>query len=83
MCTSGSAWRGSGSAEIRRQPEAGAGRWRLTACLPTTGIAAYPKSDGTLEKAAWMVNHASMPTTRHYDRRRDEMGLDEVERIRV
>ena len=36
-----------------------------------------------LEKAAAMANHASTRTTQLYVRRRDEMSLDEVERIRV
>ena len=48
-----------------------------------TGISAYLKNGGTLEKAASMANHASTRTTQLYDRRRDEMSLDEVERIRV
>jgi len=34
-----------------------------------------------LEKAAAMANHASTRTTQLYDRRRDEVSLDEVERI--
>jgi integrase len=46
-----------------------------------TGITAYLKNGGTLEKAAAMANHASTRTTQLYDRRRDEMSLDEVERI--
>jgi site-specific recombinase XerD len=48
-----------------------------------TGITAYLKNGGTLEKAAQMANHASTRTTQLYDRRREEMSLDEVERIRV
>ncbi|HKN10308.1 MAG TPA: tyrosine-type recombinase/integrase [Pseudomonadota bacterium] len=48
-----------------------------------TGITAYLKNGGTLEKAAAMANHASTRTTQLYDRRSDEMSLDEVERIRV
>jgi site-specific recombinase XerD len=48
-----------------------------------TGITAYLKNGGTLEKAAAMANHASTRTTQLYDRRRDEMSLDEVELIRV
>jgi hypothetical protein len=35
----------------------------------------------TLEKAAAMANHASTRTTQLYERRRDEVSLDEVERI--
>jgi len=46
-----------------------------------TGITAYLKNGGTLEKAAAMANHASTRTTQLYNRRRDEVSLDEVERI--
>jgi hypothetical protein len=46
-----------------------------------TGITAYLEKGGTLEKAAPMANHASTRMTPLYDRRRDEVGLDEVERI--
>src|SRR6201998_3583565 len=46
-----------------------------------TGITAYLKNGGTLEKAAAMANHASTRTTQLYDRRRDELSLDEIERI--
>jgi hypothetical protein len=39
--------------------------------------------DVSLEKAAAMANHASTRTTQLYDRRRDEVSLDEVERIMI
>ena len=48
-----------------------------------TGITANLKNGGTLENAPAMANHASTRTTQLYDRRRDEISLDEVERIRV
>ena len=48
-----------------------------------TGITAYLKNGGSLETAAAMANHASTRTTQLYDRRRDEMSLDEVERIGI
>jgi hypothetical protein len=48
-----------------------------------TGITAYLKNGGTLENTAAMANHASTRTTQLYDRRRDDISLDEVERIRV
>ena len=48
-----------------------------------TGITAYLKNGGTLEKAAAMANHASTRTTQLYDRRRDEVTLDEVERVGI
>ncbi|MFG1391628.1 tyrosine-type recombinase/integrase [Xanthobacter agilis] len=48
-----------------------------------TGITAYLKNGGTLEKAATMANHASTRTTQLYDRRSDEVSLDEVERVGI
>jgi len=48
-----------------------------------TGITAYLKNGGTLENAAAMANHASTRTTQLYDRRRDDINLDEVERIHI
>jgi hypothetical protein len=41
------------------------------------------RNGGTLERAAAMANHASTRTTQLYDRRRDDVGLDEVERIAI
>ena len=46
-----------------------------------TGITAYLKNGGTLEKAAQMANHASTRTTQLYDRRTEDVTLDEVERV--
>ena len=46
-----------------------------------TGITAYLRNGGTLEKAAAMANHASTRTTQLYDRRHDDVSLDEVERV--
>ncbi len=89
---------GRGTSQLTRTPlpQANAyamiGRRALAAGIETkvgnhsfraTGITAYLKNGGTLEKAAAMANHASTRTTQLYDRRRDEMSLDEVERIRV
>ncbi len=48
-----------------------------------TGITAYLRNGGTLEKAAAMANHASTRTTQLYDRRSDEVTLDEVERVGI
>jgi site-specific recombinase XerD len=48
-----------------------------------TGITAYLKNGGTLERAATMANHASTRTTQLYDRRHDEVNLDEVERVLI
>ena len=48
-----------------------------------TGITAYLKNGGTLDKPAAMANHASTRTTQLYDRRREELTLDEIERIGI
>ncbi|MAP10138.1 MAG: integrase [Rhodopirellula sp.] len=48
-----------------------------------TGITAYLKNGGTIEKAAAMANHSSTRTTQLYDRRSDEVTLDEVERVLI
>ena len=48
-----------------------------------TGITAYLKNGGTLEKAATMANHTSTRTTQLYDRRQDAISLDEVERVSI
>jgi hypothetical protein len=40
------------------------------------------KNGGSIENAAAMANHASTRTTQLYDRRRDEMSLDEVDGFR-
>ena len=51
--------------------------------LRASGITAYLMNGGTLEKAAQMANHASTRTTQLYNHRREELTLDEVEKIRV
>ncbi len=69
-------------AMIRRRAAAAGIATRLgNHSFRATGITAYLKNGGTLEKAAAMANHASTRTTQLYDRRRDEVSLDEVERI--
>jgi site-specific recombinase XerD len=69
---------------IRRRAEAAGIKTKIgNHSFRATGITAYLKNGGTLEKAASMANHASNRTTQLYDRRRDEMNLDEVERILI
>jgi integrase/recombinase XerD len=48
-----------------------------------TGITAYLKNGGRLEIAQQMAAHESARTTGLYDRRSDEISLDEVERIGI
>ena len=51
--------------------------------LRATGITAYLKHEGTLEHAQQMAGHSSPRTTKLYDRRNDEITLDEYEKIRI
>ncbi len=48
-----------------------------------TGITAYLKNGGSLEMAQHIAGHESPRTTKLYDRRREEISLDEVERIAI
>ena len=48
-----------------------------------TGITEYLRNGGRLEVAQQMANHESSRTTGLYDRRNDQVSLDEVERILI
>jgi integrase len=48
-----------------------------------TGITAYLACGGTIEHAQRIAAHESPRTTKLYDRRADEITLDEVERIAI
>jgi len=48
-----------------------------------TGITEYLRNGGKLEVAQQMANHESARTTGLYDRRSDQVSLDEVERILI
>ncbi|RZI56612.1 MAG: integrase [Pseudomonas sp.] len=48
-----------------------------------TGITEYLRNGGRLEVAQQMANHESSRTTGLYDRRYDQVSLDEVERILI
>jgi integrase/recombinase XerD len=55
-----------------------------TICCHTfraTGITVFRQNGGTVEEAQHIANHASPKTTMLYDRSRDQITLDEVERI--
>jgi site-specific recombinase XerD len=69
--------------ELVRRRAAGAGiKTRIgNHSFRATGITVFRKLGGSLENAALMANHASTRTTQLYDRRSDEVTLDEVERI--
>ncbi len=48
-----------------------------------TGITEYLRNGGKLKIAQQMANHESARTTGLYDRRTDQVSLDEVERIAI
>ncbi len=48
-----------------------------------TGITAYLGNGGALENAQSMAAHESPRTTKLYDRTKDRLTQDEVERIRL
>jgi integrase len=71
-------------AMVRRRAAAAGIKTRLgNHSFRSTGITASLKNGGTSEKAAAMANHASTRTTQLSDRQRDEISLDEVERIGI
>ena len=68
------------------QRRAGRSRTRVRMGCHTfraTGITAYLEAGGTLENAQAMAARESPRTTKLYDRTRDEITLDEVERIEI
>src|SRR5208283_6092638 len=67
----------------RRAAAAGIGTKIGNHTFRATGITAYLKNGGALETAAAMANHASTRTTQLYDRRSDQVNLDEVERVLI
>jgi integrase len=69
---------------IKRRAK-GAGLPYSTCChtFRATGITAYLQNGGTLEHAQQIAAHQSPRTTKLHDRTRDEISLDEVERIKV
>ncbi|GJE45309.1 tyrosine-type recombinase/integrase [Methylobacterium soli] len=71
-------------AMVRRRAEAAGIATKIgNHTFRATGITAYLKNGGTLERAAAIAHHASTRTTQLYDRRDDAVNLDEIERIRI
>ena len=48
-----------------------------------SGITNYMEHGGTLEIAAQLAGHASTKTTQLYNRTRERIGQEEIERIRI
>jgi integrase len=65
----------------RRAIEAGIATKIGNHSFRATGITEYLRNGGRREIAQQMANHESARTTGLYDRRDDEVSLDEVERI--
>jgi len=67
---------------IQRRPRAAGLRTKISAhSFRATGITTYLQNGGKLEIAQQMAGHESAWTTGLYDRRNDQIALDEVERI--
>jgi integrase/recombinase XerD len=67
----------------RRAKEAGLPFSTCCHTFRATGITTYLQNGGTLEHAQTLANHESPRTTKLYDRTREELSLDEVERIKI
>ena len=67
---------------IGRRAEAAGVRTKIGChTFRATGITEYLRNGGRIEVAQQMANHESARTTGLYDRRNDQVSLDEVERI--
>jgi len=67
---------------IQRRARAAGLKTKISAhSFRATGITTYLQNGGKLEIAQQMAGHESARTTGLYDRRNDEIALDEVERI--
>jgi site-specific recombinase XerD len=77
-------WQQDAYRMIQRRAEAAGIKTRIgNHTFRATGITAYLKNNGTLEAAQQIANHESPRTTKLYDRRQDEISLDEVEKISI
>jgi integrase len=70
---------------IKRRAKVAALPLYSTCChtFRATGIITYLQNGGTLEHAQTIANHESPRTTKLYDRTREELSLEEVERIKI
>jgi integrase/recombinase XerD len=67
---------------VQKRAKAAGLRTKISAhSFRATGITIYLQNGGKLEIAQQMAGHESARTTGLYDRRSDEVALDEVERI--
>lgn len=66
----------------RRKKQAGLDTAICNHTFRATGITAYLTHGGAIERAANIAGHASINTTKIYDRRSDDVTLEEIEKIR-
>jgi hypothetical protein len=72
------------NAVLQIKPAAGAGgAWTGNHTFRATGITAYLGKGGVLEHAQAMAAHECPRTTKLYDRTKERLIQDEVERIRL
>lgn len=77
-------WQQDAYRMIRRRAEVAGIKTKIgNHTFRATGITAYLKNGGKLETAQQIAGHESPRTTKLYDRRQDEITLDEVERIAI
>ena len=82
LLTANPLWQQDAYRMIQRRAKAAGIQTRIgNHTFRATGITAYLKNNGALETAQHIANHASPRTTMLYDRRQEEISLDEVERI--
>jgi len=67
----------------RRAAEAGLPETICNHTFRASGITAYLENGGTVENAQAIAAHESPRTTKLYDRRGDQISLDEIERIMI
>jgi integrase len=67
----------------RRAKEAGLPYSTCCHTFRATGITTHLLNGGTLEHAQTIANHESPRTTNLYDRTREELSLDEMEKIKI
>jgi site-specific recombinase XerD len=82
--TTNAMWQQDAYRMIQRRAQAAGIKTRIgNHTFRAMGITAYLKNNGLLEHAQTLANHASPRTTKLYDRRSDEISLDEVEKISI
>ncbi|MEZ6233389.1 MAG: tyrosine-type recombinase/integrase [Phycisphaerales bacterium] len=67
----------------RRARDAGLPPETTNHTFRATGITVYLENGGTIENARLIAAHASIRTTQAYDRRGENVTLDEISRIRL